>query len=355
MQPQLEELVTPFEAAPRKKRASKGRGFVASAELRELKERYLSWMLATRYAESTIAGANEDVEWLYRFLTLRGIERIADVTPELLNEYSLWFREHKPRQNEAKAVSIHHLVHRLNGARWFFKWLAQNMIVLADPAEDLEIPRIVRSLPQTILTQEEARRLMDAPNLKSPVGYRDRALLEVAYGTGIRSGELFKLQVSDFDPKARTVFVRQGKGGKDRIIPLPATAAGYLAEYVAKVRPKFAAGMKGGDDGTLFVNYTGGKLDSSRMADLFRRSTASAGIDKHVTCMVLRHSIATHLLENGMSIRYIQEFLGHEDMRTTTLYSKATLKGLRRHYNKHHPREKRSRQTGSWRMIGTTR
>ncbi len=310
MQPQLETEITPFAARPPKRPAPR-RSYDVSAELRGLKERYLSWMLATRYAEATLKAASEDVEWLYRFLALRGVNRIADVTPEVLNEYSLWFRDHKPRQNEAKAVSVHHIAHRLYGVKQYFRWLAQNMIVLADPAENLEVPRIVRSLPQTILTQEEARRLLDAPDLRSPVGYRDKAMLELIYATGIRTGELIKLKIPDFDPKNRTIFVRQGKGGKDRIIPLPSTAAGYLKEYIEKVRPRMKRYGRFKEDGFLFVSYTGTPFLRNRMKDVMRRSAQLAGIDKPVTAMILRHSIATHLLENGMGLRYIQEFLGH--------------------------------------------
>lgn len=346
MQPQLEEVVTPFEARPRATREpvpEAAKSYEASAELRELKERFLAWMLATRYAETSIKGAHSDLEWLYRFLAMRGVERIADVTPEVLNEYSLWLRVHRPSRNQAKTISLHHLVHRLYGVKWFFRWLAQNMIVLADPAEDLEIPRIVRSLPRTILTQEEARRLLDAPDLRSPVGYRDKAILEVVYATGIRSGELVRLKVSDFDSKARTLMVREGKGGKDRIIPLPTTAAGYLKEYVEKVRPRMKRYGKFKDQGFMFVSYTGTPFLRNRLKEIMQRSAKAAKIEKRVNCMILRHSIATHLLENGMGIRYIQDFLGHEDMRTTTIYSKVTLKGLRKHYNKHHPREKRVR------------
>ncbi len=311
MQPQLETEITPFEVKPRKKTGPKPTTYTPSAELRELKDRYLTWMLGTRYAEATIKGTSNDVEFLYRFLAMRGVERIADVTPEVLDGYSLWLRERPHAYHDGKLIGTHAIYYRLNAAKVYFRWLAQNMIVLADPAEDLELPRVHRSLPQTILTQEEVRRLLDAPDLRSPVGYRDKALLEVVYATGIRSGELFRLKVADFDPKTRTLFVHQGKGGKDRIIPLPTTAAGYLAEYIGKVRPRFGARMRGGDDGTLFINYTGGKLKRDRMAELFRRHTKPARIDKNVTCMVLRHSIATHLLENGMGIRYIQEFLGH--------------------------------------------
>jgi integrase/recombinase XerD len=345
MQPQPETVVTPFEAKPRQKAAPRLGKAEVSAELRELKDRYISWMIATRYADETVRGQHHDLEFFYRYLAMQGVLRIADVTTELLEAYSLWLRERPNAYHAGKTIATNTVYYRIHAAKQFFKWLAQNMIVLQDPAEDLELPRFTRGLPQVILTQEEARRLLDAPDLRSPVGYRDKAVLEVVYATGIRSGELRKLKVSDFDAKARTLFVHQGKGGKDRIIPLPARAAGYLAEYLDKVRPRFAKRMKGGDDGTLFLNFTGGRLNKrDQLRAMFDRCCKPAGIDKHVTCMVLRHSIATHLLENGMGLRYIQEFLGHEDMRTTTLYSKVTLKGLRKHYNKHHPKERRAKR-----------
>jgi integrase/recombinase XerD len=183
---------------------------------------------------------------------------------------------------------------------------------------------------------------MDAPELRSPIGYRDKAVLEVLYSTGIRVSELVKLKVTDFDPKSRTLFVRQGKGGKDRILPLPMIAAGYLKEYIERVRPKFIKTLKR-DDGVLFLTYTGRPLNINKMTEIFRRTTKAAGIDKRVTAMVLRHTIASHLLENGMDIRYIQEFMGHERLSTTQIYSKVTLHGLRKMYNKSHPKEKRHR------------
>ena len=334
----------PIEAPARKKSGpAPRRGNAPSAELQELKDRYLLWMTATQYAPDTIKGAHCDVEWLYRYLGMRGVLRIGDVTPEVLNDYSLWMRELRHQYHHDRKLSVHHLSHRLIGVKWFFKWLAQNMIVLCDPSEDLELPRIVRTLPQTILTQAEARRLLNAQDLRSPVGYRDKALLELVYATGIRSGELFKLKISDVDIKAGTLAIHQGKGGKDRIIPLPPLTMGYLKEYVEKVRPRLGRYGKYKEQGYLFVTYTGTPVASGQLKEIMQRNAKAARLDKPVTAMILRHSIATHLLENGMNMRYIQEFLGHEDMRTTQIYAKVSLAGLRKHYNKHHPREKRVR------------
>lgn len=308
------------------------------SDLRKLKERYLAWMIASRYADTTVKGAHADLEAFLRFLEFKEIAKISDVTTQVLNDYSLWLRE---RKEDGKSSSVLHIKHRLIGVRQFFSWLTKEMEILYNPAEDLELPKTPQNLPKTIITQAEAQRLLDAPDLTSPVGYRDKALLELVYATGIRTMELFNLKVEHVDLKVRTLFVKQGKGNKDRIIPLPVTTVSYLKEYMEKIRPRFAQGMRNGDDGTLFINYTGGKLDMSRVSEIFHRNEKLANLDKHITPMTLRHSIASHLLENGMDIRYIQEFLGHEKLSTTQGYAKVTLSGLRKMYNKHHPKEKR--------------
>lgn len=336
--PETAELERPNpQRVPRRRNL----GAAAVSELRELKERYLSWLIATGYAETTVKNSHADLEWLLRFLELRAVSRVADMTTDVLRDFSLWLREQRHRYNEHRSVSLAHILHRLTTVKSFCRWLLKEMVVLQDPGEDLEVPRIAERLPLTILTQEEARRLLDAPDLRSPVGYRDKALLELLYATGIRTAELLRLRVSDLDFKAGSVFVRRGKGNKDRLIVVPVEAMGYAREYVEKVRPRFAKNMKKGDDGTLLLNYTGAKLDINRLAELLRRNTKLAKLDKHVTAMTLRHSIASHLLENGMDLRFIQEFLGHEKMSTTQIYARVTLSGLRKSYNKAHPRERR--------------
>lgn len=311
-------------------------------ELRDLVDRYYAWMMATRYSPETVQTYGNDIEWFLRYLEGQGIERIADVTAEIIADYSLRLRQQRNTIHEDRLISLSSVMHRLFSLKQFFGWLMGQMIILVNPTEDMELPRLPARMPQTILTQKEAQRLLDAPELKSPIGYRDKALLEVAYSTGIRVSELFKLKVADFDAKDRTLFVHEGKGAKDRILPLPMIAAGYLKEYIARVRPKFAKTLKH-DDGVLFLSYTGHTLNLGHMHDIFRRTTKAAGIDKHVSAMVLRHSIASHLLENGMDIRYIQEFMGHEKLSTTQIYSKVTLAGLRKMYNKSHPKERQNR------------
>lgn len=312
-------------------------------ELRALAERYMASLVSSGYSAVTIKNAGGDFDWLLSYLAERGVERVADVTTEVLNDFALWLREARNTHHENRTLSLGHVLHRLTTTRQFFRWLKKEMVILYDPSEDMELPKRRASLPHCILTQDEAKRLMAAPDLRSPVGYRDKALLELLYATGIRTAELLRLKVGDIDYAARTVFVREGKGGKDRIIPVPHLALGYLREYIEKVRPRFSRNMKKGDDGTLFLNWTGAKVEINGLCMALKRSAALAGIDKNVTALTFRHSIASHLLENGMNVRFIQEFLGHARLATTQIYTKVTLTGLRKFFNKCHPREKRFR------------
>ena len=315
----------------------------SKGEFRELKDRYLAWLISTGYAETTVKGAHADLEWLLRYMESRAVKRAADMTPEVLESFSVWLRDKKNCYHEHQPLSLAHIVHRLTTLKCFCRWLVKQMVILQDPSEDLEMPRLGERLPRVILTQEEARAVLDAPDLRSPVGYRDKALLELLYATGVRTNELVKLRVSDLDFKARSVFVRKGKGNKQRLVVVPPEPMGYAREYVEKVRPRFAKHTKGGDDGILFLNYTGAHVEINGLCSLIRKNAKLAKLDKHITALTFRHSLGSHLLENGMDIRFIQELLGHEKMSTTQVYTKVTLSGLKKHYNKHHPREKKFR------------
>lgn len=319
-------------------RTRRGKG-----ELWNLKDRYLCWMIATNFGDWTIKGAHSELIRFIACLEARGVERIADATADVLEGYALAIR--KPKNGLPAPLLYVHT--RLIIVKQFFKWVVGQGLILSDPAEELELPKLPQRLPHTVLTQKEARRILAAPDLRSPVGYRDRALLELLYGTGIRSRELMRLKIADVDFKNLTIFIRQGKCHKDRITPIPKVAADFVAEYVEKVRPRFAKNIKGGDDGTLFLNWTGFKIDINRLLEIIRKNAKAAGVVKRVTALTFRHSLATALLENGLGIRYIQQVLGHSQVSSTEIYSKVTLTGLRRAYAKSFPIDRRARKNAA--------
>lgn len=311
------------------------RAYRADNELWDYHDRFIVWMKATGYSPVSVKGAHADLSWFLRWLEPMEVTRAADITADTLEHYSFSLR----KLRNGLAPTPGHIACRLYTIKSFFKWLIKEAVILYDPAEDLELPRLPQELPHVILTQKEARRLLDAPDLRSPVGYRDKALLELAYGSGLRTAELIALKVTDIDVKTNVVHVRQGKGRKDRDVPIPPLTTLWVKEYIDKVRPMSVARRRR-EDGTLWLNYTGGVLDKNRMVDLFKHNRRLAGLDKHVTALTLRHTMASHLLENGMDIRCIQEILGHERLSTTQVYSKVTLTGLDKHFRRAHPRER---------------
>ena len=311
------------------------RAYRADNELWDYQDRFIAWMKATGYSPVSVKGAHADLSWFLRWLEPMEVTRVADITADTLEHYSFSLRQLR----NGLAPAPGHVARRLYSIKNFFKWLMKEAVILYDPAEDLELPRLPQDLPHVILTQKEVRRLLDAPDLRGPIGYRDKALLELAYGSGLRTAEMIALKVTDIDVKTNVVHVRQGKGRKDRDVPIPPLTTLWVKEYIDKVRPASVARRRR-EDGTLWLNYTGGVLDKNRMVDLFKRNRQLAGLDKHVTALTLRHSMASHLLENGMDIRCIQEILGHERLSTTQVYSKVTLTGLDKHFRRAHPRER---------------
>lgn len=321
---------------PPKLPAHKGpRAYRADNELWDYKDKFIAWMKATGYSPVSVKGAHADLSWLFRWLEPMNVTRVADITGDILEHYSFSLRQLR----NGLPPSPGHVARRLYTVKNFFTWLMKEAVILYDPAEDLELPKVPQDLPHVILDQKETRKFLDAPNLRSPVGYRDKALLETAYGAGLRTAELVGLKVQDIDVARGVVIVRLGKGRKHREVPVPPLTLMWVKEYIQKVRPAFAARRRR-DDGILWLNYTGGVLDKNRLVDVFRHYRKLAGIDKHVTALTLRHSIASHLLENGMNIRCIQEFMRHEKLSTTEIYAKVTLKGLDKHYRRAHPRER---------------
>jgi integrase/recombinase XerD len=185
-----------------------------------------------------------------------------------------------------------------------------------------------------VLTASEAERVLAVPDLGEPLGLRDRAMLEVLYATGVRRSELAGLTVFDLDSERRTLAVRQGKGRKDRMIPLGERAAAWTARYQADARPALATEP---DDGTLFLTVDGTAFTPNRLTQLVRGYVRRAAIGKQGACHLFRHTMATLMLEGGADIRFIQQMLGHADISTTQIYTQVSLRQLVAIHTATHP------------------
>jgi integrase/recombinase XerD len=221
----------------------------------------------------------------------------------------------------------------VSAVRTYYRFLVGEGYVVKDPSERLETPKRWRTLPE-VLTVAEVERLLAAPTLDDPLVFRDRAMLELAYGAGLRVSEWIGLRVQDvlFDDLLLRVF---GKGSKERLVPIGRSAIGAVAVYLRELRPKLERG-KG--KGVLFLNARGEPLTRMGAWTILRKHVERAGIEKPVSPHTLRHSFATHLLEGGADLRAVQEMLGHADIATTQIYTHVDREYLRSVHRQYHPR-----------------
>jgi len=220
--------------------------------------------------------------------------------------------------------------------RNFFRWAQTQDMITQDPATKLESPKIRKSLPG-YLRLDEVERLLGQPDEKTPLGLRDRAMLEVLYSTGLRVSELVNLRVSDLDSKLGCVRCI-GKGDKERIVPVGRKALGMVDKYVREARALLVRQVKAGTSPTLFVNRRGASLSRVGVWKILSAYGRKARLRQALTPHMLRHSFATHLLERGADLRSVQLMLGHSDISTTQIYTHVVEERLKQIYRAHHPR-----------------
>lgn len=223
----------------------------------------------------------------------------------------------------------------VSGIRAFFKYLLLEEVISADPAELLETPRLSRKLPR-YLNQEEVIRLLEAIDLSTPEGQRNRAILELLYSCGLRVSELTTLRISDMQWADGFIRIR-GKGNKERMVPVGRTALHYIHIYRQEVRIHMPV-VKGQED-VLFLNRRGRGLSRVMIFNVIRQTALEAGIRKEISPHTLRHSFATHLIEGGADLRAVQEMLGHASITTTEIYTHLDRAYLRDEILSHHPLE----------------
>ena len=216
----------------------------------------------------------------------------------------------------------------------FFKWLAQNNRILYNPASEIELPKVPMRLPQSILSVAEVERIINTPDTTTVYGVRDRAILETLYSTGIRRMECVILQLYDIDGPRQTVMVRQGKGGKDRLLPIGKRALYWVDRYRYEVRDELVIDS---DDTHLFLTDYGESFIKGRLGALVKRYLHHAEINKPGGCHLFRHAMATHMLDNGADLRFIQMMLGHSQLSTTEIYTHVSIEKLREIHTATHP------------------
>lgn len=284
-------------------------------------------VLVLEYGSSprTIEAYRRDVIRCAAFARQQGATDVSRLTPALLREYVYTLRD--------LGLSGATIRRNVSALRTWFRVLLAEGLVTHDPTERLETPTRWRTLPE-VLTVEEVLRLLAAPGLDEPLAFRDRAMLELAYGAGLRVSEWITLAVRDVLLEESLVRVL-GKGSKERLVPIGRSAIGALAVYLRELRPVLE---RGAGQGILFLNARGAPLTRMGAWRILRKYVQMAGIERAVSPHTLRHSFATHLLEGGADLRAVQEMLGHADIATTQLYTHIDREYLRSVHRTFHPR-----------------
>lgn len=219
--------------------------------------------------------------------------------------------------------------------RVFLDWLVRERVLLASPFAAISLSHPRRRLPQNVLTEEDVLSLFAASDLRTDVGRRDRAVLEVLYATALRRAELVALDVADLDLAEGTVLVRNGKGGRSRIVPLGEPATHVLVDYLRKTRGRW---LRQRGTTALFLAATGRRISKATIGMIVRQAAKTAELDGRITPHSLRHAMATHMLRAGADVRHVQELLGHADITTTEIYTHVAVKDLLDVHARCHPR-----------------
>jgi integrase/recombinase XerD len=293
---------------------------------------FIEWMRVTNYSERTVEGRMLALAYFAAFLLERGISRPVEVTRPIIERYQRHL--YHARKKDGQPLSFRYQHGRLIPVRAFFKWLSRQRHILANPASELDLPKLERRLPRHVLTISEVEQVMAGADPATPHGLRDRAILEVLYSTGIRRTELVNLALYDIDAERGTLMVRQGKGKKDRMIPIGDRALAWLDKYLIEVRPTLAPAP---DPGVLFLTAQGEAFTPNRLTQLARDYVAAANLGKAGACHLFRHTMATLMLENGADIRFIQQMLGHAELSTTEIYTQVSIRALKEVHARTHP------------------
>jgi integrase/recombinase XerD len=273
----------------------------------------------------TVEAYRRDLEKLVAFAAARGLAAPASVGTGDLREFVYHLKD-----QGLQPTSIRRAVSAL---RTYFGYLVTEGLVLNDPTDRLEVPRIWRRLPD-VLSRAEVAAILEAPDPADRLFWRDRSLLEFAYASGVRVGELITLKVRDVDLQEGLALVF-GKGARERIVPVGRAALQALIVYLREIRPALAGNRAAG---VVFLNARGTPLTRMGVWKILQKQVKRAGVTKRVTPHTLRHSFATHLLEGGADLAAVQEMLGHADIATTQIYTHVEREYLRDVHRRFHPR-----------------
>lgn len=278
-------------------------------------------------SQNTLESYQRDLLQFFEFIEKQGIESADQIKKVHISMY----------MNDLKGQSFASstLTRKLVSLRSFFHYMVKESLLEQDPTLYMESPKLEKKVPQ-VLTVKQVECLLSAPDISSPPGMRDKAMLELLYATGMKVSELMALNLDDVNPDMK--FLRcTSSSGKERVLPISSISADVVGTYMSQMRPKLAREQQ---EKALFLNNLGTRLTRQGFWKILKKYAAEAGINGDITPHTLRHSFAAHLLEDGADIRSVQEMMGHSDISTTQIYGALSKKAMKDVYENHHPRER---------------
>ncbi|CAQ83032.1 MULTISPECIES: site-specific tyrosine recombinase XerC [Photorhabdus] len=310
------------------------------ATLRQQLEAYLEIQTASGHSTRTPETYRE---WLTPFVDwceMRAVYHAPQVSLPLLESWQRYLRRY--RKADGQHYGNNSQLQRLRCLRGWFRWLLQRHHILYNPADMLILPKEEQRLPAQVLSDVETEQVLNSLDTQTPLGLRNRAVLEALWSTGIRRTELINLRLGDIDRHRGVVVVRQGKNGHDRVVPIGERALAWLERYLADVRPQLAYRY---DSGYVFITVRGNPLSRNTLTQMAGHTIREeAKLDKAGSCHVFRHSMATQMLENGADTRHIQAILGHKKLETTQIYTRVAIGHLKEVHEQTHPAERKPKK-----------
>ena len=298
-------------------------------------EDHFEWMLVTGYSADTVRARRQALRKFIRWADERGLGDPREITRPMLERYQRFlYYYRKPEGKDAGApLTIGMQYQYLAPLKTWFRWMSREHHILANPAADLDLPRQPKRLPRSVPSVQEVEAILAEAEPGTAQGLRDRALLETLYATGLRRMELAGAAIYDVDLGRGLLWVRHGKGGRERVVPLGERAMAWLDKYLTESRPQLLAA----DTTALFLTDYGEPVRADFISGKVKRYMEFAGVNKVGSAHLLRHACATHMLEGGADIRFIQEMLGHANIETTQIYTHVSIDKLIAVHRATHP------------------
>jgi integrase/recombinase XerD len=303
-----------------------------TTQLESMMREHLRALEVQNYSPHTVRNRQVHIGFFLQWCRERGLTEPVEVTRPVLERYQRHLFHYRKKNGEPLSFRSQHAC--LVPLRVWFRWMTRQNYILHNPASELELPRLGRALPKNIFSATEVERIMQLCDLGDPIGLRDRAILEVLYSSGIRRLEVIRLKLYDLSLDRGLILIRQGKGDKDRYVPIGERAIAWLEKYVRESRPQLAVEP---DDMTVFLTAQGEPFSRDHLTATVKDRIDAAELGKTGSCHLFRHTMATLMHENGADIRYIQQMLGHEDIKTTQIYTQVAIRTLQKIHAATHP------------------